>query len=358
MAQDPASVAPLTAVVVGAGAGGTLSIDALMASKGYTLIAVADLSADSLARVIERTGGAVATFASYEDMLREAPSDVVCVSTYAPSHLPFTRKAVEAGAVRGMLVEKPLGDTTLAGREILSLLKEQNLPVVVPHGLMAQRAALEIIERVHAGDLGELRLVEMESPQWDIINAGIHWLQFFGALVRSPIEMVLSAADTSTRTFRDGMQVETEAITMARAANGVRVVLNTGDTIPVSDETVCLMRIIGTHGYIEFKAFESSYVLVGANHDRVVVEVESFEVSGHQRHLEHLADQIHSGERDYVIPDTSLQALEIVEAAYLSNRSNRAVVIPIEGAQPDPGADWNPGAPYSGSGGGRNGREL
>lgn len=358
MTSAPLPATRLTAVVVGAGAGGTLSIDALMASDSYTLVAVADLSEASLARVTERTGGVVATFTSYEDMLREAPSDVVCVSTYAPSHLPFTRKAVEAGVVRGMLVEKPLGDTTAAGSEILALLKEHDLPVVVPHGLMAQRAALEIIERVHAGDLGELRLVEMESPQWDIINAGIHWLQFFNALVRSPIEMVLAAADTSTRTYRDGMQVETEAITMARAANGVRVLLNTGDTIPVPDETVCLMRIIGTRGYIEFKAFESSYVLVAPGHDRDVVKVEPFVVSGHQRHLEYLADQIRSGEHDYRIPDTSLQALEIVEAAYQSIRTKGSVVLPIKSAQPHPGDGWDPGSPFDGTGGGRNGREL
>jgi Na+/citrate or Na+/malate symporter len=44
MATDPTSIVPLTAAVVGAGAGGTLSIDALMASERYTLIAVADLS--------------------------------------------------------------------------------------------------------------------------------------------------------------------------------------------------------------------------------------------------------------------------------------------------------------------------
>ena len=82
----------------------------------------------------------------------------------------------------------------------------------------------------------------MESPRWDIFNAGIHWLQFFGALTDSPVEMVLTAADTSERTFRDGMQVETEAITMARTTNGVRVLLNTGDHLPVSSpETVCLM---------------------------------------------------------------------------------------------------------------------
>lgn len=350
----------LTATVVGAGSGGTLSIDALLASDRYRLIGVTDLSEAARARISEKTAGTVPTFSTYEEMLEKAPSDVVCVSTYAPTHLPITKAAVEAGHVKGMLVEKPLGDTTTAGREIVELLKSHNLPMVVPHGLMAQAAALQIVERVQSGDIGPLRVVEMECTNWDIINAGIHWLQYFGALVApSPINYVLAAVDSSTRTFRDGMQVETEAITMARAENNVRVLLNTGDHVAMSrDDTVCLMRIVGANGYIEFGAYESYYIVVGPGSNRVRVDVEPFAVSGHQRHLEHLADQIESGNRDYGVPDTSLQALEVVDAAYQSARLGKAVILPIGGEQPADGDNWDPGRPYSGVGGGRNGREL
>ena len=350
----------LTATVIGAGAGGTLSIDALIASDRYDLVGVADLSEVSRAVVADKTAGSVRTFSNYQEMFDTVPSDVVCVSTYAPAHLEMTRAAVATGAVKGMLVEKPLGETTTAGRQIVDLLKVKNLPLVVPHGLMAQSAALEIIAQVKAGIIGELRVVQMECTGWDIINAGIHWLQFFVALVEpSPIEMVLTAADSSTRTYRDGMQVETEAVTMARAANGVRVLLNTGDRVPIwRGDTPCLMRIIGDQGFIEFGAFEPNYLLVAAGHDREFVEVEPFAVSGHQRHLEFLAEQIESGSRDYLIPETSLQALEIVEAAYESKRAGGSVLLPIDGAQPERAADWNPGEPYSGVGGGRNGREL
>lgn len=350
----------LTATVVGAGAGGTLSIDALIASDRFDLVGVADMSESSRSRIIEKTSGAVPTYASYQEMFEACPSDVVCVSTYAPTHLEITRAALATGNVRGMLVEKPLGESTTAGRRIVNLLKTNNLPLVVPHGLMAQSAALEIIARVKAGAIGDLRLVEMECTEWDIINAGIHWLQFFVALVEpSPIDVVLMAADSSTRTYRDGMQVETEAITMARAANGVRVLLNTGDRVPIwRDDTPCLMRIIGDRGFIEFGAFEPRYLLVADGHDREEVEVEPFAVSGHQRHLESLADQIESGIRDYLIPETSLQALEIVEAAYESNRVGGSVTLPIEGTQPERVSDWDPGQTYPGVGGGRNGREL
>ncbi|WP_223692296.1 Gfo/Idh/MocA family protein [Leifsonia poae] len=350
---------PLTAAVIGAGAGGTLSIDALIASDDFTLVAVADMSEAALERVRAKDA-AIRTYTSAEEMFASSPSDVVCVSTYAPTHLPLTRAALSIPGLKGLLVEKPLGDTTAAGREILGLIKDADLPVVVPHGLMAQAAALEIVERVRRGDIGPLRVVEIECTSWDIINAGIHWLQFFVSLTGGePVEFVLAAADASTKTFRDGMQVETDAITLARTESGVRVLMHTGDFVPMSrNDTVALFRIVGDNGFIEFGAYEPYYTLVTPGHDRVRIDVTPFEVSGHQRHLEHLAAQIADGRRDYSIPDSSLQALEIVEAAYRSAREHGTVTLPVDDAQPDRPDDWNPGAPYSGTGGGRNGREL
>jgi predicted dehydrogenase len=349
----------LTAVVIGAGAGGTLSINALLASERFELVGVADLRPEALDHVREQTGGSVPTFGSAEEMFETRPSDIVCVSTYAPSHLALTRSALSTGVVQGMLVEKPLGDTTAAGREILDLLRSHNRPVVIPHGLMAQSAAVEVVRQVRSGSVGDLLLVEIECTGWDIINAGIHWLQFFLALVDpAPVEVVLTAADSSTRTFRDGMQVETEALTMARTTNGIRALMNTGDTVPLSRDTTCLMRIIGSHGYLEYGAWESWYTLVSPGRDRVRIDVPAFAVSGHQRHLEHLADQIESGDRDYRIPNMSLQALEVVEAAYLSNRIGATVHLPLDSRQEHRGQGWEPGRPYGGTGGGRNGRQL
>jgi predicted dehydrogenase len=171
--------------------------------------------------------------------------------------------------------------------------------------------------------------------------------------------VVLAACDTSTRTYRDGMEVETEAITMARSANGIRVLLNTGDYVPIANSgTACLMRIIGDHGFIEYAAWESSYRLVADGHDRELVEIQPFAVSGHQRHLEYLASQIHTGSRDYVVPETSLHALELVEGAYQSHRVRASVNLPWSGQRPEGTDTWDPGTPYRGTGGGRNGRQL
>ncbi|WP_456696868.1 Gfo/Idh/MocA family protein [Aeromicrobium sp. P5_D10] len=352
------STRPLSAVVVGAGAGGFLAIDGLMASTRYQLIGVADLGAQARSRVEARTG--VPTFASHEDLFAQCPADVVCVSTYAPTHLPITEAALDIPGLKGLLVEKPLGDTAQAGHQLLDLIRSRGLPVAVPHGLMSLSAPLQLIEEVRSGAIGKLRLVEIECRGWDTINAGIHWLQFFVALAGDdPVESVLNAADASSRTFRDGMQVETEAIMVARCASGLRCMMHIGDEIPISrPDTTALFRIIGDNGFIEYGAYEDSYVKVAHGANREVVRPEPFSVTGHQSHLERLADQILESRTDYALADSSLRALEIVEAAYLSNRIGGLVTMPLDKfVQPEP-SDWDPGVAYSGVGGGRNGREL
>ena len=76
------------------------------------------------------------------------------------------------------------------------------------------------------------------------------------------------------------------------------------------------------------------------------------------RHLEHLADMIDSKEVDYAIPESSLLALEICEGAYISSRHRCKVTFPVSEFRPPPPAGWDPGMPYSGQGGGRDGRKL
>jgi hypothetical protein len=67
---------------------------------------------------------------------------------------------------------------------------------------------------------------------------------------------------------------------------------------------------------------------------------------------------IHAGRPDYTIPESSLLALEIIEGAYLSSRERCKVTFPVDRFESPPPSDWDPGMPYSGSGGGRDGRKL
>jgi hypothetical protein len=63
-------------------------------------------------------------------------------------------------------------------------------------------------------------------------------------------------------------------------------------------------------------------------------------------------------EPDYALAESSLMALELCEAAYLSHRYRCAVSLPLSNFVPSPLTDWDPGQPYRGEGGGRDGRKL
>src|ERR1700733_2941583 len=119
---------------------------------------------------------------------------------------------------------------------------------------MVKRCPLEGIERAQTGQIGELNLIEFQSPPWYILNAGIPWLNFaFNLNERVAVESVLAACDMTTKTFRDGMQVETVAVTYVQMVNGVRIVMHTGDTIRSNGRREGVtFRIIGTAGQSEF----------------------------------------------------------------------------------------------------------
>ena len=349
----------LTGSVVGAGGGGRLSMSALAESERFELLAAADIDPRACEAVAEEFPG-IRTFASHQEMFAACPTDVVCVSTWPPSHEQITLDAL-AGDLKGILVEKPLGHTAASGRRLLDAIKARRLPMAVPHGLLAKKTPIEIISRVRDGQIGDLKLMEIQCTRWDIINAGIHWLNFFVNLTgNEPMEFVLAVCEASTRTYRDGMQVETTAVTYAQTRGGVRVVMNTGDDVNINREGKnTLFRIVGTAGVIESWGWENGYLIVSRDHPGgEVVTPEEFAVTGHQRHLEAMAEMIDSGRPDYHVPDTSLAALEICEGAYISSRHRCKVTFPVDGFIPPPEPRWDPGMPYGGSGGGRNGRNL
>jgi predicted dehydrogenase len=351
---------PLTASVVGCGTGGRLSLEALSNSPAFRLVAAADLQPEvhhSLAKDFRD----LRIFASHQEMLAQCPTDVICVSTYATSHESIVVDALRSPVLRGILVEKPLGDSAAAGRRILDTIKMRNLPMVVPHNLRTRATPIEIIERILRGDIGELRQIEVQCDKWDLLNAGIHWLDFcLAATAKAPIVSVLAAADTSTRTFRDGMQVETLAVTYVENVDGVRMIVQTGDFIRLNTPgKKTLFRLAGTRGLIEFWAWEKGYWLLNAEYPAgQTILPEEPAVIGHRRHLENLADQVRSGIFNYDLPESSQTALEICEAAFLSMKHRCEVRFPFAAFVPPEPSDWEVGKPYSGSGGGRDGRKL
>ncbi len=355
-------VKPLRAGVVGAGTGGMLSIKALEASDRFELVGVADLSEAARARVVAE-GVTAQMFADAAGLLDASRPDVICVSTFAPSHSEIVGQALDAG-VRGVLLEKPVALDWVSGRATLDRLRARQVPVVVPHGLLVRPASKEVLGHIFEGDLGDLELVEIECAGWDLMNAGVHWVDFALAALRDDeVQSVFAACDVSTHTYRDGIEVETEAVTYAVTRSGVRLVMQTGDDVrPARGGKDLVYRFYGSLGSIEFWGWEDRYWLRtgGPAHSPAPVTVTpALTSTAHQVYLEMLADMVEKGEPQNELAELSLRALEICQAAYVSHRHGCAVRLPLSAFTPParepPGQEWDPGAPYRGSGG-RNGR--
>ncbi len=345
--------------IIGAGMAGKLALDALVKSPRFTPVAVADLYPSALEAIKEKYPG-VKTYTSTSQMYANHSLDVVGIATYAPSHLAMAQEAM-AQPIKGLVVEKPICDTVHQAVELLAQAKAKRLPLLVPHNLPLVPHGRKIIQRVHAGEIGQVRLIDFQCDKWDIINAGIHWFNFAIALLpNDPVQTVLAACDTSTRTWRDGMQVETAAVTYATTKAGVRIILNSGDFITTSTPGKGMVfTIVGTLGAIEFYAWGDTYKIFNAAHPAGVVYTEPNQgITGHQRLYELLAHQIDAKTTDYTNADSALAAVELCQAAYLSHRHRCQVTLPLTTFNPPPTQTWDPGTPYSGIGGGRDGRKL
>jgi predicted dehydrogenase len=348
-----------TASVVGGGACGRLSMKPLHASERFQLVAAADTRPE-VCRDLEEKFPGIRTFSSHQEMFTKCPTDVVCVSTWPASHEEVTMAALQL-PLKGILVEKPLGHTADSGRRILQAIQRKGIPMAVPHGLLGNETSLEILARVRGGEIGELKLVEIQCDGWDILNAGIHWVHFFVSLTGGePMAWVMAQCEASTRTYRDGLQVETTAITYAQSESGIRLVMHTGDKVKVNREGKdTLFRLVGTAGQLEFWGWGRSYLLLNAAHPQgQTFTPEAAALRGHRFHLEKLADMIHGGRADYTLAENSQLALEICEGAYVSSRHGCKVTFPVDAFVPSPRPAWDPGQPYSGTGGGRDGRTL
>ena len=348
----------LRAAVVGAGTGGLLSARALQTSERFELVAVADIRSDALDAARSEFPG-VGLFPDGASLLESTRPDVLCVSTFATSHAEVVEMAATAG-IRGLLLEKPITETWSSAKQVLDNLRERRLPVVVPHGLLVRSGPEELLARIRRGELGAVELVDIQCTGWDLMNAGIHWINYaLAVLGEDAIEWVICACDAHTQTFRDGLEVETEAVTYAGTRSGARVVMHTGDYVPlVRPEKGLVFRVIGSEGNAEFWGWEDRFWLrTRERPDGELVEVPSHPASAHQIYLEQLADMITDQQPRYELPELSLAALEVCQAAYISNRHRCLVRLPLGAFSTPPQVSWDPGASYRGEGG-RNGREL
>lgn len=126
--------------------------------------------------------------------------------------------------LQGIWVEKPRGHRHISGTAVRDGIRERNLPVAVAHGLWGQPTASQVMRRIHDGDMGEWSPLEIQCTGRDIVDAGIHGRNCCPHAARKPdLEHGRAVCDPHARTYRDGLQVETEAVAFVQTQSGLRM---------------------------------------------------------------------------------------------------------------------------------------
>ncbi|MCP3881774.1 MAG: Gfo/Idh/MocA family oxidoreductase [Sulfitobacter sp.] len=332
--------------VVGCGRGGSHALRAATQLPDVEVVAVADPDTTALANARSLHPNAD-QFRNIDALLASTKIDIVCIATPPPTHVGVTTAALDRG-VRGLLLEKPVSHAYYPAAELVERIKAAGAHVEVPHGLLVLPHSASLAEALTEGAIGRIERVLIRCDSWDLLNAGIHWINYaLNVLTPDRITVAMAGADVSAHTHRDAVKVETEAITTFVTESGVSITIHTGNDIGrTSGSAPTTIDFIGSEGIATFWGWERRYTIRSRHINREVIFPEPV-LNRHALFLDRLVRSMEAEHSDYRSLDLSLDALEAVDAAYASARTGAKVHLGREHAEVDKSM-WTIGEPYLG----------
>lgn len=340
---------PLRIAIVGCGAISTQHIEAIEVLEETLLAGVVDASVERARETGQRRGVPWST--RIEDLLQRDDVDSITVCTPSGLHSEKALAALQAG--KHVLVEKPIslsvGDADALIREARA--RERVLATVSQRRFEGATRALHDV--VAAGTLGRLALIIVEglyrrpqsyydSAAWRgtrdmdggvLMNQAIHMvdlMRWVGGPVASvaahvsTLGHVMEAEDTATVSvrFANGTLGEIVATTCANPefATELRVYGDRGH-VRIVGETVVEWDVPGT------PAPSVSAVDLTPPPGTGVTQTWGTNAVGYLRQYADFVDAVRSGRPPMVTGEDGRNAVELITAAYESDRSGRAVLV-------------------------------
>ncbi len=239
-------VSPLRVAVVGLGLIGRQRAEALERIEGATLAATVDPAIDQVG------GGPAITDAPHYATLAELPRNAYDAAVVAVPHDRAVSLAASVlAAHRPVLVEKPLGVCGADARKLEALAEGISGPSFVGYNYRYLPAVGELLRRAGAGELGELRNVDMlvghgghpgSAVGWKLdpvragggvlLDPGVHLLDLLLALTPAAACVSIEATrgfwptgieEDVVATFREGRLIATVRVSHIRWVNTFRV---------------------------------------------------------------------------------------------------------------------------------------
>ncbi len=252
---------PFKVALIGCGRIAPVHIEAVKRVTGLVLSAVCDIREDRMKRFSEAHG--VRGFLDYQEMLKEAPADLVAIATPNGMHFPIAHDCFKAGF--HVLLEKPI---TIANRDAESLIQaaQKHKRHFFAVKQVRYNPSIQVTrDAIREGKLGKIYnaslVVRWTRPQeyyeqdgWrgtlrmdggSLLNQGIHYVDVMQWLV-GDAQSVFGCMDTFCHTI----EIEDLALGLVKFKNGAAGTIEfTVNTYPHNLE--CSLTLLGETGSIK-----------------------------------------------------------------------------------------------------------
>lgn len=278
--------------------------------------------------------GGVDYFGSYE----EAASDprVQAMYFFTPHHKHLENVQLAAKHGKDILMEKPIARTMLEAEEIIDTAESAGVKLMIAENFRFDPAVTKAKELIDAGEIGDLRFVDVRSEGYDIsasgwrldrertgggrfIDGGIHYVDVLRNLGGHP-EQVYAACHAPK--IVPGIEGEDGITVTARFAGGLTGLIQYSGGTPIQrkwDE----VRATGTRGQLQFGVFGNEVRLETPTGAQVFPVEPAFR--GVRRMLREFYDSITEEREPIMSGQEGLNDLAVVLASFQSADTGGAV---------------------------------
>ncbi len=180
-------------------------VELINRSKGFQLVAVHDISKESMKRIVDRGYLTVEqTYRDFDRMLSKVTCDAILISNPAQYHAATIKKALDFNL--HVLVEKPFVNDLTEGRKLVDLIQKKNKTVAVIQNWRCKDVGRLLYETIQNGMLGKIGHIffryvrNRENPDYPsyifdeeyplLYAMGIHHLDLFRYILDDEYESV------------------------------------------------------------------------------------------------------------------------------------------------------------------------
>ncbi|MGI5155198.1 Gfo/Idh/MocA family protein [Microbispora sp. CA-102843] len=321
--------------VIGAGTIAEFHVAAARRTGGQAqVVAVCDVRAEA-AEKLAAEAGALA-FTDHRAMIDAGGLDAVVITVPHALHTPITLDAAAAGL--HVLLEKPIATTREDAVRMIEACRAAGVVFAVGHVLRFVPTLRAAASYLASGELGRVVVAserrtadyaDPARPRWFldpgmagggiVLNVGTHSIDKLQMLVGSPIVEVTG----HTAAPADG-SVETEAVALARHADGTRSTMSvTGTGLPFTDEA----EVVCGEGAIRISRGEGVWSFRRGVATQVAAPEPGEMATAFAAQLADFARACAENGTPEVTPEYALSVLDVALAVYESSRQGSSITV-------------------------------